>query len=260
MVFGVPILMTVAFGSLTMRNRAQLWPVIRSIHARLQTDESAKDLFAKNPALANSYTNEKDFLDTVQAWRSKVGELPVQEPPRGPTYLPGSDPGGTGASVQGAGGAWMRVDIRAGAFGEPVQSEGIIRIFFGEDKKALRAARQKSNNVGTQHKWEDFRKVLLQCADDASAAALYRKEPGLHTRFPTEAAFLESLTTLRPVLVKLPLSLEEGAHEFSIHNIHSPFRNSRVSTFRTSNGQELVVTWKDGQLSVLELRPPNPRN
>lgn len=256
---GLPLLMTASIGGLALRHRAQLWPVVRTVHARLQTDEGVKDLFAKNPALADAYASDQDFLDTVRAWRAKVGDVPVQEPSEGPTYSPDADPGEAAASVQGSGGAWMRVEIRGGDLAGPIQGEGIVRIFFGEDRKALRTARKNANALKKQREWEDFRKLMLRCGEDREALALYGQEPGLRAHYPSEGAFLESMKTLRPALGKLPVNPVEGAQEFSIHRYQSPFTRSRILTFRDSDGQELVATWKSGQLSNLELRPASHR-
>ena len=253
-VVGLPIMMTAAFGSLALRHRAQLWPALRTVHARLQTDEGAKDLFAKNPALADLYANDQDFLDTVRNWRSKVGALPAQEPPDGPTYSPDADPGEATASIQGAGGAWMMVNIHGGTLAGPIQGEGITRIFFGDDKKALRIARKKASAFKAQREWEDFRKVMLQCGDDSSAMALYRREPGLHARYPSESAFLDSVKALRPAIAKLPITLRDDS-KFGVRNYRTPFTHSHVLIFLNTDGQELVATWKSGQLNDLEMRP-----
>jgi len=250
---GVPLLMTATFGSLALRHRAQVWPAVRTVHARLQTDEGAKDLFVKNPALSNAYANDQDFLDTVRDWRAKVGDLSAQEPPEGPTYLPDSDPGGVGAAIQGTGGAWMRVDIQGGTLGGPIQGEGITRIYFGEDKKALRNARRKANVLKARREWDDFRKVMLRCSDDSQAADLYRQEPSLHVKYPSESAFLESLKALRPAIAKLPITLRDDS-KFGVRNYRTPFTHSHVLIFLNTDGQELVATWKSGQLSNLELR------
>ncbi|MBL0313594.1 MAG: hypothetical protein IPP78_12960 [Holophagaceae bacterium] len=256
-VFGLPILMTATIGSLALRHRAQVWPAVCAVHARLQTDEGARDLFVKNPALANIYASDQDFLDTVRTWRTRVGDLPPHEPPEGPTYSPDSDPGEAAASIQGLGGAWMLVNIRGGAFAGPIQGEGIDRIFFGEDKKALRTARKNANAIKKLREWDNFRKLMLQCGDDTNAMALYRREPGLRSRYPSETGFLESMKALRPTLGTLPAKPLEGAHEFSIHTFQSPFRRSRIMTFRGEDGQELAATWTDDQLDNLELRPSN---
>ncbi len=259
MVLGFPLLMTLTFGSLALRNRAKLWPAVRQIHARLQTDEGAKDLFSKNPALADAYVNDQDFLDVVRAWRSKVGELPSQEPSEGPSYSPNSDPGGVSAAVQGSGGAWMRVDIRGGRPAGPVEGEGITRLYFAEDKKGFREARRKAAALQARREWENFRKVMLECSDDSQAAALYHQEPGLRVNYPSESAFLEATKALRPAIAKLPAKLQDDAKEFGIQNYRTPFMHSHVLVFLCPEGQELRAIWKNDQLSKVELRPANGR-
>ncbi len=254
-VLGFPLLMTLTFGSLALRHRAKLWPVVRAIHARLQTDEGAKDLFSKNPALANTYANDQDFVGVVRAWRAKVGELPSLEPPEGPAYSPDSDPGGVGAAIQGSGGAWMRVDIRGGGMAGSVEGEGITRLYFAEDRKGLREARRKATAQKAGREWETFRKVMLRCSDDGQAAALYRQEPGLRAAYPSESAFLEATRALRPAIAKLPATLRDDAKEFGIRNYRTPFMQSHVLIFLCPDGQELRAIWKNDQLSKVGLRP-----
>lgn len=258
-VFVLPLLMTATFGGLALRHRAQLWPVVRTVHARLQSDQGAKDLFTKNPELANTYMNEQDFLDTVRAWRGKLGDLPSNEPAEGPTYSSDADPGGVSAAIQGTGGAWLRVEIRGGTLAGPIEGEGITRLFFGEDKKALRAARKNANALRTQREWEGFRKLMLDCGDDGKAADLYRREPGLHAHYPNERAFLESVQPLRPAIAKLPVTLREDGGEFAVRTYRTPFSHSRVASFLFADGRELRATWESGQLSKLELRQSNHR-
>lgn len=258
-VLGFPLLMTLTFGSLALRHRAKLWPAVRAIHARLQTDEGAKDLFSKNPALANTYANDQDFVDLVRAWRAKVGELPAQEPLEGPTYSPDSDPGGVSAAIQGSGGAWMRVDIKGGRMAGPVEGEGITRLYFAEDRKGLREARRKATALQAGREWENYRKVMLRCSDDSQAAALYRQEPGLRANYSGESAFLEATKALRPAIEKLPVALRNDANEFGIRNYRTPFMHSHVLIFLCADGQELRAIWKNDQLSKVELRPANGR-
>ena len=254
---GIPLLLAATFGSLALRHRAQVWPAVRAVHARLQTDEDARELFVKNPALANAYKSDQDFLGVVRDWRAKVGDLPIQEPPEGPTYSPDSDPGGAGAAIQGAGGAWMRVDILGGTLAGPIPGEGITRIFFGEDKKALRSARNKANAFKTQRDWEEFRRVMLQCSDDTKAGLLYHQEPGLQVNYRTESDFLAAMKALQPAIAKLPETPREDGYQFSVRNRRTPFTHSRIMIFTDTEGQWLVATWKSDRLSNLELRTSN---
>ncbi len=244
-----------SLGSLAFRHRSQLWPAVRNIHSRLQSDEGARELFKKNPALAETYAHEQDFVATVRDWRAKVGGLPVQEPAESPTYSPNADPGEVSASIKGSGGAWMMVEIQGGALAGPIEGEGINHIFFGADEKALESAREKAGEHGAERAWEEFREVMLRCNDDLKAAELYRVEFGLHATYPSETAFLDSVRKLRPVIANLPATNQKGLHEFSIHSYQTPFANNRVLSFRSTDGQRLVATWKGGQLNNVELRP-----
>jgi hypothetical protein len=149
----------------------------------------------------------------------------------------------------------MRVDIRGGTLAGPVEGEGIVRILFGEDRKALRSAQKKANAFKRLRKWEDFRKLLLQCADDGEAAALYRRETGLHARYASEAAFLQAMQALRPAIAKVPAVPRDASDEFGIRTYQTPFTHTQELIFQCGDGSELVATSKRGQLSNVELRP-----
>ncbi len=256
MFVSVSLVLGGSLGSLAFRHRTQLWSAVRTIHSRLQSDDGARDLFKKNPALAELYANDQQFVDTVRDWRPRIGDLPAQEPAEGSTYSPNADPGEASASIKGAGGAWMTVNIEGGPLAGPVEGEGITRILFGEDEKALEAAREKAGSLETRRDWEEFRKVMLQCGDDTKAAELYRKEPGLRAAYHSESAFLEAAKAWRPTIEGLPSTKQNDAHDFSIYRNETPFGRTKVLTFKNAKGEHLTARWRDGHLSGLELRAP----
>ncbi len=250
----IPLLIGGTIGSMALRNRARIWPAVRTIHTRLQTDEGARDLFLKNPALADTYADSQTFVETARDWRDKIGALPVQQPSEGPSYQLRYEPDEAGAAIQGLGGAWMSVDIQGGTLAGPIRGEGLTHLLFGVDEKGLEAAREAANTFRTQHEWNDFRNLMLQCGDDRLAAKLYAKEPGLQATYRSQSAFLEHLRTLRLGLAGLPVERRDGAHDFSIQTIQSPLGHTRKLAYQRPDGQLLVAIWGDGQLTRVELR------
>lgn len=56
------------------------WKELRTTTERLQTVESTKALYRGNPGLSETYPTEKEFLKTVETWRSRLGRIPEQPP------------------------------------------------------------------------------------------------------------------------------------------------------------------------------------
>ncbi len=250
----IPILIGMAFGGVAMSHRGKLWPAVRQIHARLQTDEGARDLYLKNPSLAEAYGSPQAFLDSVHTWRDKVGELPAQEPVEGKQYEVTLDPSGGDIQVSGSGGAWMRVEIQGGAFAEPGLGEGIVRLLFSEEQRGLERAETRLRDERDKHTGEAFRQLFQQCAEDTAALALYRKEPGLRDTYRSEQTFLAHLKPLRPAIALMLArpAVEEGKFHFQRRT--GPFGSSESYTLDLEDGVWLSTASKDGRLSAIDGR------
>lgn len=259
-VFGLPALIGGAFAALAVSHHAKVWPAVQAVHARLQTDAGARDLFRKNPSLAGAYGGEEAFLDTVRAWRGKVGALPAQEPREGAGYDLSLEPEGAGVQVQGAGGAWMQVDIVGGPLAGPEEGEGVVRLFFAEDEKGLHAADAGARERRNARARADFRRIFEACADDARALALYRREPGLQDSYRSEGAFLEHLKSLRPAIAALLAAPEGKEGSFHQERKESPLGLTVVITLTPDQGkdqgQALSATWHNDRLTRLEGQAP----
>jgi hypothetical protein len=254
---GIPLIMGLAFGGLALSHRARLWPAVRQVHARLQTDEGARDLFKKNPSLMEAYGTEQDFLETVHAWRGKVGGLPVQEPAEGPAYDLSLDPSGAEIRLEGQGGAWMRLELQGGTFAEPGVGEGLVRLLFAENEKGLEKAAVRLAEGRELRSRAEFREVIQQCSEESTARALYRQEPGLQAAYRSESAFLEHLRPMRASMAAFLAKPGVDPDHFHYQRTTSPVGRYKVYTFDQDAG-ELTARWENDRLSAIEGTAPFP--
>jgi hypothetical protein len=56
------------------------WRELRTITAQLMTDEGAKEVYAKHPALQRNYPTEQAFLEVARAWRPRLEPVPETMP------------------------------------------------------------------------------------------------------------------------------------------------------------------------------------
>lgn len=56
------------------------WAQMRAEVHSLRTEEGARELYRKNPGLAQNYPTEEDFVKASAEWRSKLEDLPASRP------------------------------------------------------------------------------------------------------------------------------------------------------------------------------------
>jgi hypothetical protein len=59
------------------------WERLRTLVDQLQTDGGARAVYRANPSLAKTQGTEEAFLQAVQAWRPRLGPLPLEIPVSG---------------------------------------------------------------------------------------------------------------------------------------------------------------------------------
>ena len=56
------------------------WARMDEVVRALKTDEGARNLYRRNPGLADNFPTEEDFLKAAQEWRPNLGEFPAHRP------------------------------------------------------------------------------------------------------------------------------------------------------------------------------------
>jgi hypothetical protein len=244
----VAAMLAVAAG--TTRSRA--WPFARSVAVRLKTDEQARDLFRRNPALADSYSSEEKFIERVREHREGL-MLPESEPPQGPEFKIMSSPFEIRIRLKGEGGTWMEVVADLGGPFRPAPAgEGIRRLNLAKDPRDLRRQVQLASGRGVSGDWERFVRVCASLAAEGGPEALRRDVAGLQT-VPVDAAAFEAMARQRrKELLAIPADRQAmGSARVRIHS--GPFSRTVEIEAPFQEGGGIRAQWRQEKLVGLAL-------
>jgi len=231
--------------------RRQAWPLARTIVARLATDEGARDLYAKNPDLRDGYPTEQAFLDTVRPLRPGL-TLPEQEPRRDRRgFISFVGPNQARIRVRGEGGTWMDLTVRRrGLFGPGPRGEGISSLLLADSREGLIAQVRRLRDAEFDQLWRRFRDTAVTLGTEAGARSLLDR-PGLSHTPADLGAFLALRQARQAALAAPPATFAEAHTRVSIHG--GPFGREVRMTCPLAGGGSLGLTWKNDQLTAMEL-------
>lgn len=227
------------------------WPLARSVAARLATDEGARDLYAKNPELQDLYPTQQAFLDTVRPLRAGL-TLPDQEPRRNRRgFITFVGPSQARVRARGEGGTWMDLTVRRrSAFGPEPRGEGLSRLLLANSREGLLAQFHSLHETELEPHWQRFRDTAATLATEAGAHGLLER-PGLSHSPSNAAAFLALRQRRQAGLAQLPPTRVEAHVRTTLRS--SPFGREVQMACPIPGGGTLSLTWKNDQLTVLEL-------
>ena len=104
-----------------------------------------------------------------------------------------------------------------------------------------------------QEDWDRVRSVVDRLQTEEGARGLYRENPRLAGRHPTETAFLAEVQAWRPHLK--PLAPDALAREDRALGINKSFGTTRIR-YTYPDGTRLGVTLENGALAALEVTAP----
>lgn len=252
-VAGVAVTMlVVGFASAARSQRGSAWVLARNVEAQLRTDERARELFRRNPALARAYADEEAFLARVREHRAGLG-LPEREPPEGPEYRIGTGPFRLWVQVKCTGGTWIDVVVQsAEPFGSPPPGDGITRVVLARERTELRQQFRAQAERRNSAPWKRFRALAEELVRDGSGP-LATRHPGLRT-FPSDpAAFAAAVQRRREALVALPAERRQDGSS-RIHSRTSPFKQQLDIEADLKDGGLLRARWERDALVEVELR------
>lgn len=265
---GIAAIATMLVLSLVLRVQAgesKAWPITRAVVARLATDDGARDLYAKNPRLAESYPDAEAFLAAVRAQRGAFGALP---PPgaggHGETFRADSDPDGLRVITRGSGGAWLQMDVEqsdGSEAGHAAIGEGITFLGFAGSEEALDKVREASRQVYNEAQWARFKAVEQALLTDAGTQALLQANPGFLKDGAAREAFLHQVQAWRPRLASrpIPATWKEGVDSKDetvrmYHRSMPPFSDRMGMGWELEDGAWLSVEWSEGRLSKITVK------
>ena len=221
-------------------NESKAWPITSAVVARLSTDQGARDLYAKNPRLADDYPTADAFVSAVAAQRASFGALTTRQPD---SFHSESDPTDLSVVAKGTGGAWMELHVErsdGSAAGHAAIGEGITFLGFGATEAALNEARKDLRSAYHEAKWAEFRTTEQALLTDAGVNGLLQAHPDLASDDAARAAFLQQAQAWRPRLAvhPPPATWKEA--------VDADAKDEMVSMVRRSNplGDHLEVGWR----------------
>ena len=254
---GTMLVLSVVFR--VTENRGKAWPILQAVAARLATDEGARDLYAKNPQLADSYATADAFLEAVRGHRAAFGALPAREPGMDREhYEAESDPGGLRAFVRGTGGAWMSLELEQSdgtEAGHAAIGEGITFLGFGDSASKLKDLRSATRTAFVEGQWSKFIAVERSLLTEEGTQALLQANPDLAKDDAARTAFLQQARTWRARLAaSTPPATWAKAKEapddmvrFMRHDM--PLFGDRTEIrWKPKGGTWLQTRWENGRL------------
>ena len=259
-------LVTMLVLSLVLRaqeNEGKAWPITHAVVARLATDAGARDLYAKNPRLADSYPTAEAFVTAVAAQRNAFGSLPNRQPSP-EAFRADSDPDSLSIAAKGSGGAWMELNVErsdGSAAGHAAIGEGITFLGFGADESALANQRKSISSAVHEARWAAFRSVEQSLLTDAGVEALLQANPDLAKDETERGAFLKQAQAWRPRLAAheppttWKAAVDDDDELVSMqHRSGAPFGEQLVVGWRLKDRQTWFrATWEEGRLKKVTL-------
>lgn len=242
-------------------NEGKAWPILTSVAQRLTTDEGARDLYRKNPRLAQLYDSQEAFVDSVKARRISFGTLPARQPMEArDNYEMDSNPRGIRASIKGSGGDWMLLEVERSdgtEAGHAAIGEGITFLGYADGSATAREVRRTIRMAYLEQEWSRFTKVEQALLTDEGTKALLQTNPELAPDDAARAAFLHQAQAWRPRLAAsaLPISWAKAPDgEVSLNRHSAPLvGESRQIGWKLKDGGWLRMVWKDGRIIRVSL-------
>jgi hypothetical protein len=237
------VLVAVAIGTVQRRTR-EIGPVVAQVARDLSTDEGARGFLKQHPETLEEDDTEAVFLQRLGSWRARFGAPPQGASVSKERLRAMPRPFGWRAYLKGEGEAWL----------------GVLAV--GKALHVFPAINASERGRLTLHMEKAWKRALAEMAleagrslqDDASARQLYRENPALAERFPSEAAFLEEATRLRTSLKGLQLkAVVLAPNEVSTEVRGTPFGYRVVLRVRLEGGQRLRVVWNRDRLGDIGL-------
>lgn len=228
------------------------WPRVRATLARLGSEEGAREIWARNPALRGDFQDEAEFLATVRTWRDRVGPLPSSEPaPAQGGWRRSAGPWSFEAEARGEGGAWVHLEVKDSTPLHPAVGEGLVSLAFGPDPAALGEALEARRLRCMDADWQRLRSVASQLATPEGTKALWLAEGSIRRTFPSPESLETRAARLRPRLHRLPASAREAGPGLGLSRSRDAYVD-RTAVSWVADGHPLIQTeWENGALMEL---------
>ena len=238
-------------------NEDKAKPIARAVAARLATDEGARDLYAKNPGLKDTYASADAFVAAVSAKRAAFGTPPAPGATGG--YEVDSDPLGVRVFVKGSGGAWMALQVERSdgtEAGHAAIGEGITFLGFADSQSSAHELREAAERADREAQWAKFKAAAGALLTEDGTRQLLADNPGLAKDDAGRETFLHAFQAARPALQVERFSSTWKEAEDSNDTLVRMSRRQALGLgdqvaigWRLKDGRWLRMAWDSGKLS-----------
>lgn len=246
------LLFGILLGTAVRHSRASVWPTVKHVVDRLQTDDRARELYRANPALANTYPDEEAFLACVREFRPGLN-LPDEAPREGPDYRVRSDPFDFRVRLKTASGNWLEVVVESGGpFKVGREGEGLVMVNLAKEPRDLRRMAKEAAKRRSDQARRRFQELALTLAKDGGHHELTRNSPQLRFQPGDVGTFATVAAKHRAAL--LALADEAGGLPSVQTRIHrGPITSSLEIEATLADGGRLKARWEGELLVKVEL-------
>lgn len=246
---GLVALLTGVAAGIGTSNRRLAWPLLLNVAGRLQTEEGARDLWQRNPDLADTWGSEEAFLAMARQARAHVQRLPKQEPRNHAEAWMSSGPEQLRVMARVPDGPWLHVYANT----VDGKGEGIWAIHLDEHPAFEAQFKAMSRRMGDiQRRRMD--RILVQLSTDPEATTFLARETGLDAA--ALQPWLAQVQAFRHRLPDLRKDLAREERRVRRRNRQILFHHTTTVEFEESGGAGIRLEYNQGRLNRLRLKQP----
>ncbi|HET8715867.1 MAG TPA: hypothetical protein VFM16_08585 [Holophagaceae bacterium] len=240
--------------------RDQARPLSAALLGRLGTEAGAREVYARNPALAVPYPTVEAFLAATRAGLAAFGSLPPR--PASPDgFRTEADPQGLHIVAKGTGGGWMALAVERSdgtPAGHAAIGEGVTFLAFAPDDDHLKDLRNRLRRASGERLWAAYLAVLPALRTEEGTRRLLAEHPALAPDPAAKEAFLRAAAAYRPTLLAAaPPETWTAAVEAPDDRVRlyrrefPPFSDRAALGWTPKDGRPLDMEWENGQLAAV---------
>ncbi|HEU4951456.1 MAG TPA: hypothetical protein VFT46_05865 [Holophagaceae bacterium] len=241
-------------------NRSQALPLAQGLLARLGTEAGAREVYARNPALAVPYPTSDAFVAAAREGLAAIGTLPSRgASPR--TFQVEADPQGLQILAKGSTGGWVALALERSdgtPAGHAAIGEGLTFLAFAPGDDGLKDLRRRLRDASGERLWAAYLAVLPALRTEEGTRQLLAEHPALAADPAAKAAFLQAAAAYRPALLANPVpatwreAVDAPDDRVRLYRREfPPFSDRAAVGWRPKGGRSLDMEWENGKLAAI---------